>query len=253
MFTLAGMAVQLRRNTQPQGEEDLKWFHERVATLLEQGIERRKNSQPHITIKLSKEALAHWNHMCVTFEEHLAAGEQLEAYRDYASKFHEQAVRLAAVIEVFVNGCDSDISIDSIKAGYKIANWYFDHFIQLMSSCDKAGVKSDAKLLDEWLYKHVYQNNLISIEKNEILQRGPNPLRNAKSRDGALRQLEFDGRVRIYKKEGKMMIEYTQAKQRNEFEYSRVASFTGGLYSEFQFVSYQKSEERKTKDPILWK
>lgn len=235
------------------GEEDLTWFHERVTTLLEQGIERRKNRQPHTTIKLSKEALAHWNHMCVTFEKHLAAGEQLEAYRDYASKFHEQAVRLAAVIEVFVNGCDSDISIDSIKAGYKIANWYFDHFIQLMSSCDKAGGKSDAKLLDEWLYKHVYQNNLVSIEKNDILQRGPNPLRNAKSRDEALRQLELDGRVRNYKKKGKMMIEYTQAKQCNEFEDSRVASFSGGLHSEFKFVSYQESEERKTKDPILWK
>ncbi len=243
----------LQTSEPQQGEEDLKWFHERVATLLEQGIERRKNSQPHTTIKLSKEALAHWNNMCVTFEEHLAAGEPLEAYRDYASKFHEQAVRLAAVIEVFVNGCDADISLDSIMAGYKIANWYFDHFIQLMSSCDKAGVKSDAKLLDEWLYKHVYHNNLVSIEKNDILQRGPNPLRNAKSRDEALRQLEFDGRVRNYKKEGRMMVEYIQAKQRIEFESSIKGYFSDGLHSEFKFVSYQESEDRKTKDPMLWK
>ena len=50
-----------------------------------------------------------------------------------------------------------------------------------------------------------------------------------------------------------MMIEYTQAKQRNEFEDSRVASFSGGLNSEFKFVSYQEAEERKTKEPIFWK
>ncbi|WP_447824679.1 YfjI family protein [Aeromonas salmonicida] len=243
----------LQTSEPQQGEEDLKWFHERVTTLLEQGIERRKNSQPHTTIKLSKEALAHWNYMCMTFEGNIAAGEQLEAYRDYASKFHEQAVRLAAVIEVFVNGCDTEISLDSIKAGYKIANWYFDHFIQLMSSYDSVGVKSNAKLLDEWLYKHIYQKGLVSILKNEILQRGPNPLRTSKSRDEALRQLEFDGRVRNYKKEGKMMIEYTQAKQRNEFESSKNYSFSGGLHSEFKFVSYQESEDRKTKDPMFWK
>jgi len=245
--------TRLNSSALPLDDGELKWFNERVATLLMQGVARRSKGEKSTIIQLSKEALVYWNSMCCQLEGHLAAGEQLEAYRDYASKFPEQVIRLAAVIEVFLNGSDSEVSLESMEAGYHIANWYFDHFIHLMSSCDCVGVKSNAKLLDEWLYQKIYVKGVVSIEKNAILQGGPVPLRKACSLNETLNQLELDGRVRVYKSKGTTMVEYVQARQLWECKNATPALFLGGVdCREHKFVSYEESIARKAKDPLLW-
>lgn len=225
----------------------LKWFDERITTLLHQGIERRTLGKERYVIKLSKEALVFWELVDSSLEPHLAPGGQLEAYRDYASKFVEHMTRLAAVIEVFLNGYESTISISSMLSAYDIANWYFDNFIQLMGAYDMANQRSHARILDEWLRINLFLKDEYRIEKRRLRQYVTSVLRSKALLDPALNQLVLDNRVRVYKEGRTEWIEYIQAKCHWESKQSLMKFYSHEVRAanEHQFISYEEQLKDK--------
>lgn len=216
-------------------DDDLTWFHSRVTSLIKQGIERRYKGRKHHIVTLSSEALEFWKKNRFKFEPYMAEGKPLEQYHDYCSKFMEHATRLAAVIEVFSNGYETEISLASMEAGYCIANWYFDHFIEIMSGNNGNSGVTDAEILDNWLKENVLLKGNVAIEKNKIRQYGPNRLRDNIRLNAILSQLESEGRVKLYKKKNTYMVSYVEAEIFHQIGKSDIVA---SGYRPYEFAPY---------------
>lgn len=199
------------RDTSQLNHDSLNWFQKRLTELLLHSIERRRRGERFHTITLSEEALNFWSEIHTDFMHNVRPGGVLEKYADYVYKFLEHCTRIAAVIEVFTHGHVEQVSLESMKAGYAIANWYLDHFIEIMSEAEGSNGASNAEVLDAWLKANVYWKGYVEIDKNYIRQFGPPCIRSKDRLDAALAVLASEGKVRVYKSGQTLKVKYMEA------------------------------------------
>ena len=170
----------------------LKAFNNRSHELLSQPLpvnERYELIPP--VMQLDRAAHAAWVEYHNAVETQLSVYGDLALVRDLGAKSAENASRIAAVLQIWNEGPGGNITHHYMEAGITLAAWHLNEAGRLFFEASKPQEMQNAEKLSHWLstegQKHIDQDG--SIPLRVILQRGPNPVRNQKDRDEAIKIL----------------------------------------------------------------
>ncbi|WP_156455628.1 YfjI family protein [Sphingomonas sp. CCH5-D11] len=148
-------------------------------------------------------------------EEQLLPDEAYSGIKDVASKAADNAARLACCFHVFAGNPATSISRDSMIGACALMTWYLDEAVSFARSADAAPEVADAQLLEEWLVREVTTRCKAGsspvVAVNEVRRKGPNRLREAKSKrlDDALELLQDHHRVLVTRRHGSKGLDIT--------------------------------------------
>lgn len=160
--------------------EYLTGFHKRIRELIEETINKPENENRKC-LGFTPEAQELWIETANRIEIQLRDGGMLEDFKDYASKMADNIARIAAVLHYF-EGCFGDISVQSLLAAIDICVWFAEEHIRIFREVSGVKITPDyERELLCWI-RNKCNERLVKkgqnyIPKNDILQRGPNQLR----------------------------------------------------------------------------
>jgi putative DNA primase/helicase len=162
-------------------------------------------------INFSPEAKDLWKAYHDTIEQMLRVGGELSDVRDVASKSADNAARLAALFEVFTNPSSLVISKKSFESAKAIAAWHLSQSVRFFGQFSLSDETHKMVQLDEWLTKYCAQNQISTINKSILMQRGPNSLRKKDLLDQTLKVLVTKNRVRLVSRGKTQLVEVNPA------------------------------------------
>lgn len=148
-----------------------------------------------ILMSLTEEAKAAWVDYHDSIERELTSGGELFEVRDVASKSADNAIRLAALFQVFQHGLGESIDLHSFEAASRIAAWHLNESRRFFCELALPPELADAVLLDRWLIELCQKKKDGSVNKNYIRQYGP--LRDGMRLDRAVRELGDLDRLKL--------------------------------------------------------
>lgn len=175
-------------------------FNDRIKELLEQQVASGalESSLPEILLTFAPDAEREWILVANQIEEAIRPGGAFCEASDYASKVAENIARIAGVFHAFAGYEGTQISLETLRSAVTVARWYAQEFIRLFSPPDPINnLIRDAVVLEQWLVKVVQTRGWLQIERNFILQCGPNSLRNRDRLNWALSYLNQAQRLWI--------------------------------------------------------
>lgn len=176
--------------------DDLRRYHERCTQLL-QIHHRDANGEllPRQTLRFSAEAQARWDMEHDQIESEMQPGRYFHHFRDFASKLADKMGRLAALLHFF-DGCEGDISRDTLERAIMIGQWFAGEFVRIFTPPPTiAEEQQNAAKVRDWLVIHYQATGCPFVRKNDALQLGPNPIRSKSALNGALSYLKMWGQV----------------------------------------------------------
>lgn len=201
--------------------EHLGKFNKRIGELITTSLKNEDNNSPRQTIRFNASSAELWRQYSQSIEDEMRTNCVYEHYRDHASKLMDNITRVAGVIEYF-EGKSDEISVDTLKFSYHLCMRYSKHFLQYLAG--EPTVINNANLLAEYLLKksdqgdraprtdisifnyngnRIRQGRNTEFNRTDVLQYGPNALRNPKNDhialNNAIELLERMGFVEINK------------------------------------------------------
>ncbi len=147
---------------------------------------------------LAPDAKEAWVKFHDGIEGQLASGGDLHEVRDVASKVADNAVRLAALFEIFENGM-GPIGLLAFEAASRVAAWHLSEARRFFGELALPVEQADAVRLDTWLIEYCRNTKTNIVGKNHVRQRGPGPLRHGARLDAAINELAELDRLRLTK------------------------------------------------------
>ena len=177
------------------GSPAMAAFNRRITEILNQPTPIDGNGilTPPV-LPLAVEAKAAWVAFHDTIEGMLGAGGELHEVKDVASKTADNAVRLAALFQVFEHGMGGAIGADAFADASDIAAWHLSESRRFLGELALPPELADAARLDTWLIAHCKRERTQAVGKNHVRQHGP--LRDGKRLDAAIRELSELARLR---------------------------------------------------------
>jgi putative DNA primase/helicase len=175
-------------------------FQNRIAEILNgTKSDADQNSAARITLNFSPEAQAKWIDFYNRVERDLSSGGYLFDVKDAGAKIADNVARVAGLFHC-MEGCQGDISLDTVTRAAAVCEWHLHEFKRLFGMQPELPIEiSDANELETWLVKlcHRYPG-WTEIGKNVIAQLGPNQLRGSKiRRDAAVYVLAKNNKLQI--------------------------------------------------------
>jgi putative DNA primase/helicase len=184
-------------------------FNRRIAAILEQPAPVDENGALNPSLlTLTPEAKAAWVEYHDAIESELASGGELYDVRDVASKSADNAVRLAALFQMFESGLGA-ISADAFERASRIAAWHLSEARRFFGELALPAELADATRLDSWLIEYCKRERTHMVGKNHVRQHGP--LRDGARLDTAIRELADLDRLRLEKDGKRLMIHLNPA------------------------------------------
>ena len=148
-------------------------FNNRLAGILNQSesIDVDGTLSP-VMLSLSPEAKRAWVDYHDAIESQLASGGGLYDVRDVASKSADNAVRLAALFQIFEQGVGA-VSGDSFERASLITAWHLGEAQRFFGELALPEELSDAARLDRWLVEYCGRERVKTVNKRYVLQHGP--------------------------------------------------------------------------------
>lgn len=153
-------------------------------------------------LSLAPEAKAAWIEYHNAVEGELGSGGELFDVRDVASKSADNAVRLAALFQIFEHGMSGAVGLDCFESASLITAWHLGEARRFFGELALPADLADAARLDTWLIEHCRRERALCVGKNHTRQHGP--LRDGARLDVAIRELADLDRLRLLK-EGKRL------------------------------------------------
>ena len=180
----------------PESWSHLSAFHRRIAAILNQPapIDDDGALTPAM-LSLTQEAKAAWVEYYDAIEKELASGGELYDVRDVASKSADNAVRLAALFQLFENGMDDAISLAAFEGASRIAAWHLHESRRFFGELALPAELTDAVRLNDWLIQHCKREQTHYVAKRYAQQYGT--VRDAARLNAAIAELEALDRIRI--------------------------------------------------------
>lgn len=156
-----------------------------------------------------------WVNFYDEVEEQLRGDAAYSGIKDVASKAADNAARLACCFHVFAGEPGAAIGRVSMIGACALMTWYLDEAVSFARSADAAPEMADAQLLEEWLVREVTTRCKAGgspvVAVNEVRRKGPNRLREAKSKrlDDALELLQDHHRVLVTRRHGSKGLDIT--------------------------------------------
>ena len=180
-----------------EGSPALSKFNKRITELLNQPVPINENGiLIPSALMLTPEAKTAWVIYHDAIESQLSNGGELFDIRDVASKTADNAVRLAALFQLF-EGSASAIGKDAFDSASRIAAWHLNEARRFFGELALPVELVDAARLDTWLIEYCKRNKTHSVGKNHTRQHGP--LRNGTALDNAIRELADLDRIQVLK------------------------------------------------------
>lgn len=206
------------RDDSPSLEDDAKLgrFSSRVDTLLKEGIGNRLQDKPRHCLSLTDRAKRLWLDKFNDIEYEQRDGEYLEHYRDFGSKFMEQASRIAAVLHVFEHDDYSSVLVDydTMKTAIQLAEIYLHQAMMTFrapEARDYVDMTHVNKLL-EWMIQSWKGEMFL---KSEIRRSGPHCVRNLDKLEDAIEILIARGDIICFKKKQSIYVSLSWHKYPN--------------------------------------
>ncbi len=192
-----------------EGSPALSKFNQRITELLNQPVPINENGilTPPILV-LTTEAKSAWVTFHDAIEAQLCDGGELHDIRDVASKTADNAVRLAALFQLF-EGASSAIGINAFDSASRVAAWHLNEARRFFGELALPVELADAARLDSWLIKYCKRKQTCFVGKNHTRQHGP--LRSGAALDNALRELSDLDRIQLVKDQKCMTIKVNPA------------------------------------------
>jgi putative DNA primase/helicase len=187
----------------PENWPALAAFNRRISMILNQPVPMDQNGAliPPM-LPLSPEAKSAWIEYHDVIERELASGGELYDVRDVASKSADNAVRLAALFQIFEGGGGGAIGVNAFERASCITAWHLSEARRFFGELALPQELANAARLDKWLIEHFKQEQTLEVGKRYVQQYGP--LRNRTLLDAAINELAELDRIRIVV-EGKRM------------------------------------------------
>lgn len=202
---LARFLVSWPQSTQgqrPFSEAPANWprlaaFNRRLAEILNQPapIDDDGALTP-VMLPLAHDAKAAWVAYHDAVESELASGGEFHDVRDVASKSADNAVRLAALFQLFEHGAGA-IGLDCFERASIIAAWHLSEARRFFGELAQPPELVDAARLDAWLIEYCQRERAATINKRHLRQYGP--VRDGARLNAAIEELVDLGRLRIQK------------------------------------------------------
>jgi hypothetical protein len=110
------------------------------------------------------------------FERDQALGHRLELARDWASKAAEHACRIAGVMALLENPRATCVSATCMRNALVLTRHYLGEFVRLVGAANISEEMDQAEKLRQWLIRRGRDR----VKVRDIVQRGPNWIREAK-------------------------------------------------------------------------
>jgi putative DNA primase/helicase len=171
-------------------------FHRRIAEILANPptVDEDGALSPAL-VTLTPEAKAAWIEYHDAIEGELRSGGELYDVRDVASKSADNAVRLAALFQMFEHGMAGAVGVEAFEGASRIAAWHLNEARRFFGELALPAELADAARLDSWLIAYCQRERKTEVPKNHIRQYGP--LRDKLRINAALSELEGLFRVKL--------------------------------------------------------
>ena len=185
----------------PESWPALAAFNRRIAAILEQPVTIDDDGalSPSM-LSLTPETKAAWVEFHDQIEAMLRPGGELHEVQDVASKSADNAVRLAALFQVFEHDTGSTVELDAFVGASQIAAWHLNEARRFFGELALPVELANAARLDQWLIEYCKRERTHLVGKNHTRQLGP--LRDGGTLDAAIRELSSLDRIRLVR-EGK--------------------------------------------------
>ena len=192
------------------GSPAMAAFNRRITEILNQPVPIDDNGvlTPPV-LSLTVDAKAAWTTFHDAIEGMLGAGGELHEVKDVASKTADNAVRLAALFQVFEHRMGGAIGVDAFNDAGDIAAWHLSESRRFFGELALPAELADAARLDSWLIEHCRQEQTHFVKKNHVRQHGP--LRDGGRLDAAIRELAELDRLRLVKDGKRLTIQVNPA------------------------------------------
>jgi len=181
----------------PASWPHLATFHRRIAAILSNPVPIDDDGAlSPLLLTLTPEAKQAWIAFHDGIEEELVNGGELYDVRDVASKTADNAVRLAALFQVFEHSAGA-ISLDCFESGSRIAAWHLSESRRFFGELALPVEMAHATRLDRWLLDYCRRERTHEAGKNHARRHGP--LRNGADLDSAIKELAELDRVQLVK------------------------------------------------------
>lgn len=180
----------------PPSWPSLEAFNNRIAAILEQPLPLdEEGALSPVLITLAPEAKAEWITFHDAIERELATGGELYDVRDVASKTADNAVRLAALFQVFEDA-GGVIGATAFESASRIAAWHLNEARRFFGELALPAELADAVRLDSWLRDFCRKQKTNVVPQRDV-QRNVTPvhLRRKTVLEDALRELNEARRV----------------------------------------------------------
>ncbi len=124
------------------------------------------------------------------FETLMARGADLAELRDRTSKAVENACRIAGVLAVIEGGLSAkEIARNHLERGLKLIQWYLAETLRIRGAATVPQSVLDAEMLSAWLHSR----DMRLFRSTQVLNGGPNQLRNKSRLMAAINELVDNG------------------------------------------------------------
>jgi putative DNA primase/helicase len=189
----------------PANWPHLAAFHRRIAEILDKPVPiDNDGALTPALLSLAPDAKAAWVEYYNTIESELVSGGELYDVRDVASKTADNAVRLAALFQLFEHGMGGDVGLEAFEGANRIAAWHLNESRRFFGELALPAELADAARLDRWLIEHCQRSKTHIVGKNRVRQHGP--LRDGGRLDAAIRELADLDRLRLVKEGRRLSI-----------------------------------------------
>lgn len=195
----------------PEAWPALAAFHRRIAAILRQPVPMDDDGAliPPV-LPFAPEAKAAWVDFHDAIERDLRNGGELRDVRDVASKAADNAARMATLFHVYAGGAGA-IGTDAFAGAARVVAWHLNESRRFFGELALPAELANAARLDAWLIEHCRRERVQAVPTKDVLQRGPNSLRDAAAIDEAMRELAELGRARLVKRDRRKLIEVNPA------------------------------------------
>jgi putative DNA primase/helicase len=190
----------------PTNWPHLAAFNRRVAEILDQPapIDEDGVLTPPM-LSLTAQAKAAWVRYHDAIESELASGGELYDVRDVASKTADNAIRLAALFQMF-EGVGGAVGVDCFESASRIAAWHLNESRRFFGELALPVELAIATRLDRWLIEYCKRERTHLVPIAKLQQGGPGGLRSKAMIETAIRELEEASRARLVREGKRKMI-----------------------------------------------
>ena len=188
--------TRFQREPKAHSRLDIAQFSKKITSILDESLPIADGTQNELQprrLELEDTAIAEWEHFANHVETLLGESGPLRPIGGFAGKMAEHAARIAGVLELVENIHAEAISVDNLRRAIALVEFYAGETLRLFEAGAVRPELQRAEALRSWLLQK-WPNALISTR--DIVQRGPNQIRDTATAKEAVNILAEHGWLR---------------------------------------------------------